>query len=209
MPHYPAKYRSPSRTTRRLVGLTAMSAIVGAPGLFAAPAQAAPESTWDKLAACESSGNWSINTGNGYYGGVQFSQSTWEAFGGSEYASRADLATRDQQIAIAERVLAGQGWGAWPTCSAQVGARGSGDAGATAAVATQSSTGVPTEQTTSAQAGSGTGPAAKYVVLAGDTLSTIARAQQVTGGWQEIYQHNARLISDPDVIHPGQQLDLS
>lgn len=204
MPHYPAKYRSPSRTTRRLVGLTAMSAIVGAPVLFAASAQAAPESTWDRLAQCESSGNWSINTGNGYYGGVQFSQSTWEEFGGSQYATRADQATRDQQIAVAERVLAGQGWGAWPTCSAQTGARGSGDAGATAVVTTRAAT----AQATPAQAGATGHPAGDYVVLAGDTLSTIARAQQITGGWQEVYQRNIHVISDPDNIFPGQQLDL-
>lgn len=93
--------------------------------------QAATLSTWDKLAQCESGGNWRINTGNGYYGGVQFSQSTWEAYGGSAYASRADLATRHEQIAVAERTLAGQGWGAWPTCSKNTGATGAGDPRAT------------------------------------------------------------------------------
>ena len=67
---------------------------------------------------CESSGNWSINTGNGYYGGLQFSPSTWAAFGGLAYAPRADLATESQQIAVAEKVLAVQGPGAWPTCGA-------------------------------------------------------------------------------------------
>jgi hypothetical protein len=71
---------------------------------------------WDAVARCESGGNWSINTGNGYYGGLQFSSSTWTGFGGGEYAPRADLATREQQIAVAERVLAVQGRGAWPTC---------------------------------------------------------------------------------------------
>ena len=71
---------------------------------------------WDAVAACESGGNWSINTGNGYYGGLQFSSSTWLAFGGGAYAPRADLAAQGQQIAIAEKVLAAQGPGAWPTC---------------------------------------------------------------------------------------------
>jgi hypothetical protein len=71
---------------------------------------------WDAVAQCESGGNWSINTGNGYYGGLQFSQSTWEAYGGAEYAARADLASRDAQIAVAEKVLAAQGAGAWPHC---------------------------------------------------------------------------------------------
>ncbi|MBB2772869.1 UNVERIFIED_ORG: uncharacterized protein YabE (DUF348 family) [Mycolicibacterium obuense] len=76
--------------------------------------------TWDALAFCESSGNWAINTGNGFYGGVQFTQSTWESFGGLRYAPRADLATREEQIAIAELTQAGQGWGAWPVCSRRV-----------------------------------------------------------------------------------------
>ncbi|WP_305852279.1 transglycosylase family protein [Blastococcus sp. PRF04-17] len=71
---------------------------------------------WDAVAMCESGGNWSINTGNGYYGGLQFSQSTWDAFGGQTYAPRADLATKSEQITVAERVLVGQGPGAWPTC---------------------------------------------------------------------------------------------
>jgi hypothetical protein len=71
---------------------------------------------WDAVARCESGGNWSIDTGNGYYGGLQFSQSTWDAFGGGAYAARADLATKSEQIAVAEKVLAGQGPGAWPVC---------------------------------------------------------------------------------------------
>lgn len=78
-------------------------------------AGAAPD--WDMLAGCESSGNWAINTGNGFYGGVQFAQSTWEEFGGLAYAPRADLATREQQIEIATAVLAVQGNQAWPDCS--------------------------------------------------------------------------------------------
>jgi hypothetical protein len=71
---------------------------------------------WDAVAMCESGGNWSINTGNGYYGGLQFSSSTWMAFGGGTYAPRADLAAKAEQIAIAENVLAAQGPGAWPVC---------------------------------------------------------------------------------------------
>ena len=71
---------------------------------------------WDGVAQCEAGGNWAINTGNGYYGGLQFDLSTWNAYGGSQYAERPDLASRDAQIAIAEKVLAAQGAGAWPTC---------------------------------------------------------------------------------------------
>ena len=106
-----------------------LAAAVGAAGalavtLPAGAAHAASTSTWNAIAKCESGGNWSINTGNGYYGGVQFSSSTWRAFGGTKYASRADLASKSEQIAIAEKVLAAQGWGAWPGCSAKLGLSG-------------------------------------------------------------------------------------
>jgi len=88
----------------------------------AAPRQASSGDggVWDQLAQCESGGNWSINTGNGYYGGLQFSQSSWEAAGGE---GRADQASREQQIAAAENLQAQQGWGAWPTCSSRIGLR--------------------------------------------------------------------------------------
>ncbi|MFI9508746.1 transglycosylase family protein [Nocardia sp. NPDC052566] len=79
---------------------------------------------WDALARCESTGNWSINTGNGYYGGIQFDQGTWERQGGLKYAPRADLATREEQIAIAEVTRARQGWGAWPACTSRLGIGG-------------------------------------------------------------------------------------
>lgn len=86
-----------------------------------APAVTTTDPVWDLLASCESTNNWAINTGNGFYGGLQFTQSTWEAFGGGEYAPRADLASREQQIAVAERTQAEQGWGAWPACTAKYG----------------------------------------------------------------------------------------
>ena len=79
--------------------------------------------TWDALAQCEATGNWHINTGNGYYGGVQFDQNTWERQGGLRYAARADLATREEQIAIAEVTRERQGWGAWPSCTSRLGLR--------------------------------------------------------------------------------------
>ncbi|MGV9744731.1 transglycosylase family protein [Rhodococcus zopfii] len=78
---------------------------------------------WDALARCEAGGNWAINTGNGYYGGVQFDQSTWERQGGLRYAPRADLATREEQIAIAAGTQQAHGWGAWPSCSGRLGVR--------------------------------------------------------------------------------------
>ena len=84
-------------------------------------ASAAPDSDWDRLAQCEAGGNWHINTGNGYYGGLQFNAGTWRAYGGGEFAALPHQATREQQIAVAERTLAAQGWGAWPACSARLG----------------------------------------------------------------------------------------
>lgn len=89
--------------------------------LAAAPqAGAASVEQWDQVAACESGGNWAINTGNGYQGGLQFSQQTWSGFGGDQYAPTADQATKEQQIEIAENVLATQGAGAWPNCGGSV-----------------------------------------------------------------------------------------
>jgi hypothetical protein len=87
-----------------------------APQSSGGPAQDTGRHDWNAVAQCESGGNWDINTGNGFYGGLQFTSSTWLAFGGAAYAPRADLAARSQQIAVAERVLADQGAGAWPTC---------------------------------------------------------------------------------------------
>ena len=111
------------RSAARMIVTTLVALLpVGLLGaVFPAPAQAATLRTWERLAACESGGRWHINTGNGYYGGVQFSGSTWLAYGGGRYAHRADLATRDQQIRIAEKVLKDVGWHAWPACSAKLG----------------------------------------------------------------------------------------
>ncbi|CAB4322588.1 MAG: hypothetical protein F2520_01590 [Actinobacteria bacterium] len=100
----------------------APAVVVGANTGRAAPA-AADGSVWDRLAQCESGGNWAINTGNGFTGGLQFVRSTWLGVGGGEYAPDAYLATREQQIDIATRVLASQGWGAWPGCTSMMGLR--------------------------------------------------------------------------------------
>jgi hypothetical protein len=109
-----------TRFSVRALVLGVAAATLGALGLTA-PAHAASDDTWNRLAQCESGGNWRINTGNGYYGGVQFSLGSWNAVGGNRYAPRPDLATRTQQVAAAERLLAIQGWGAWPACSRKLG----------------------------------------------------------------------------------------
>ncbi|HLR97437.1 MAG TPA: transglycosylase family protein, partial [Jiangellaceae bacterium] len=117
MTYVPRHARTASRFPKRGAGIAASAAIgIALPLGMSGTASAASDSTWDSLAECESGGDWSINTGNGYYGGLQFSQQTWEAFGGTEYASSADQASRGEQIATAEKVLDGQGWGAWPAC---------------------------------------------------------------------------------------------
>jgi len=111
------RHRKPTTSTVGVAKLAFTGAVIGGGGIaLAGHAAAAPDSEWDRVAACESGGNWGINTGNGYHGGLQFSQGTWASHGGGEYASSANQATRDQQIAVAERVLASQGRGAWPVC---------------------------------------------------------------------------------------------
>lgn len=141
-----------SKIARNIARVLAVGAIAGG-GLAMAGtgANAADGGTWDALAQCESSGNWGINTGNGYAGGLQFSQSTWEAYGGAGSPANA---SREQQIAVAERVQAGQGWGAWPSCAAQLGLSGGGGQAyspaavpaAPAPVAAQSSDVLPVQQ---------------------------------------------------------------
>ncbi|MDT0423405.1 transglycosylase family protein [Streptomyces evansiae] len=115
----------PPRIQRASLTVTAGGAGLALPLVAAGGATAATEQTWDKVARCESGGDWDINTGNGFYGGLQFTTSTWKAFGGSAYASRADQATRAEQIVVAEKVLKSQGPHAWPTCGPRAGlARG-------------------------------------------------------------------------------------
>ena len=225
--HRHGRHRRPSRARRLALRGVVAGAAVGALTIGAVvPASAAPISTWNDIAQCESSGNWHINTGNGYYGGLQFSQSTWAAFGGLQYAPRADLATKAQQIAVAERTLAVQGWGAW-TCAAKVGASGSAqnrDVSAPAQpdpqpdpqpVAPQHAGADVASSTVTSTTGSGPRHAAPdrdrdrtYRVAAGDTLSQIALRLHVAGGWEALYHLNSDLISNPNLIYPGQVLQL-
>ncbi|MYY11898.1 LysM peptidoglycan-binding domain-containing protein [Streptomyces sp. SID4919] len=244
------KHRKPSKATRivALAGVT--GAAVAAPLMAAGTASAATAAEWDTVAQCESGGNWSINTGNGYYGGLQFSASTWAAFGGTAYAATANQATKSQQIEIAEKVLAGQGKGAWPSCG--VGLSGAAYGGGAAEQPKpqpqqtqpqqqpQQSAPAPqpqqeTEQRASrsqdrapaaapSQAPKPAAPAEKietptgkkvekgdgeYKVKTGDTLSAIADAEGVKGGWQKLFELNDDIVDDADFIFPGQQLHLS
>ena len=206
----------PSRINRASLTVTAGGAGIALPLITAASAGAATTDVWEKVAACESTGNWHINTGNGYYGGLQFTGSTWAAYGGTAYAPRADLATRDQQIAVAEKVLDGQGPGAWPTCSVRAGLTRGGDApdiapqsqGTKPAAAPKKA--APREQPKAAASPTTVpGQRESYTVARGDSLSGIASTEQVRGGWQRLYAANRQVVGDdPDLILPGQRLSL-
>ncbi|WP_141119940.1 transglycosylase family protein, partial [Mycobacterium malmoense] len=111
------RHRKPSTSNISVAKIAVTGAVLGGGSIaLAGQAAAATDGEWDQVARCESGGNWAINTGNGYHGGVQFSASTWASHGGGQYAPSAELATKEQQIAVAERVLATQGRGAWPVC---------------------------------------------------------------------------------------------
>ncbi|MEU5772505.1 transglycosylase family protein [Streptomyces venezuelae] len=232
------KHRRPSKATRvvTLAGVT--GAAVAAPLMAAGSASAATTSEWDAVAQCESGGNWSINTGNGYYGGVQFSASTWSAYGGTKYAPTADKASKAQQIEIAEKVLAGQGKGAWPSCGVGLSGASPSTGGGSQEQAPQQKA-EPQPQQTQQQAApqqqqaapkpqpkpqpqteskktveTPTGKTVKkgdgeYKVKTGDTLSKIAQAEHVKGGWHKVYKLNGDIIDNADMIYPGQQLHLS
>ncbi|MGW0825639.1 LysM peptidoglycan-binding domain-containing protein [Streptomyces sp. NPDC002845] len=197
-----------TRTTAVLAG----AALLAPLGLLAAHgnAAAADGGVWDRIAQCESGGNWHINTGNGYYGGLQFSASTWRAYGGTAYAATADQASKAQQIEIATKVQRGQGWGAWPTCSARAGAYGSAPAAPSTGsenpkpAPAQRSEQLPTRSSGHTDRSSSRGD---YTVRSGDTLSGIAARHGTT--WQRIYAANKAVIGgDPDMIVPGQRLKI-
>lgn len=224
------RHRRPSKPARVAAIAGAAGAAVALPLMGATGAQAASVDTWDKVAQCESTGNWSINTGNGYYGGLQFSQSSWEAAGGTQYASRADLASKDQQIATAEKLLSMQGPGAWPHCSQVAGLTSGGPApeiggqqqapqqqeSAPQQQAPQQQAEPQQEQRTEAPASRSTERAEKpassgeqgdYTVRSGDTLHKIAEANNTT--WLDLYEANKSVVGDnPNLIFPGQQLSL-
>ncbi|WP_181784025.1 LysM peptidoglycan-binding domain-containing protein [Pseudonocardia pini] len=204
MARYRGKHRKPSTAGRTIARTAIAGAVAGVPLVAVAPAaNAATDATWDRLAQCESSGNWAINTGNGFSGGLQFTRSTWTAFGGGQFAPVAHQATREEQIVVAEKVLAGQGWGAWPSCSKKIGASGgptprSAPAEAAPAPAVEPVRS-PARQYLSAPAG-GT-----YTVKSGDTLGKIASAHGLAN-WKDLLAKNPALAGNPNIIMPGQTL---
>ena len=230
------RHRKPTNHTRTL-GLATAPLVAAIPlATASATSASAATSAWDRLAGCESGENWHINTGNGYYGGLQFADSTWDGNGGSKYASRADLASRAEQIVVAAKVLDGSGWSPWPACSSRLGL-GADDRREALATAEQLRQALSGGQSAgdSTQSAQGTQTAAEqratdnrvqtdrasrgrhrkapssgvYVVRRGDTLSAIARNRDVPGGWQRLYRINRQTIgSNPGLIRPGQRLHL-
>jgi hypothetical protein len=195
---------------KRVVGVFAALALaVGLTAGAAAPAHGATN-VWDKVAQCESGGNWKINTGNGYYGGLQFLGSTWRAYGGRTYASQAHQATKAEQIAIARRVLADAGPGAWPTCSKRANltrANGGADRNATpsgnsaaSASSSSSSTSFTKQQRKFAHKNARVKrpsyrtfiPGETIRVRRGDDLVKIARRYDVRGGWKAVFNLNRK-----------------
>ena len=214
------------KQSTRIASLAATAALGAgvAMAVGATPAHATDLSVWDRVAQCESSGNWAINTGNGFYGGLQFTRSTWLGYGGGAYASTANLASKSQQIAIAQKVLASQGPGAWPVCSVRAGLTTSNGGTSVAVRANVTPKRTVTHERTvtrevdattrSATRKSFTTPKAsevagtKYSVRAGDTLSTIAERNHVAGGWQGLWQKNRATISNPNLIFVDQVITL-
>ncbi|XAS64757.1 transglycosylase family protein [Micrococcaceae bacterium Sec5.8] len=223
-----------STAARRGIAFAAVSiagVALSASAANAAVPTATNASVWDSLAQCESSGNWAINNGNGFSGGLQFTPSTWAAYGGTGSAANA---SREQQIAVAERVQAGQGWGAWPSCSAKLGLSGGAIAPqsvpvvkAPAAVPAQAK--VPAKAAPMAAAPKAAAPKVaapkaavqaprhaaavalsgeSYTIQSGDTLSKIADKLNITGGWQQLADANAATITNPNLVFPGQVLQL-
>jgi LysM repeat protein len=202
-----AKHRAPRyvRTKHALAGVpvAAGATVVGLSVLSTPAAQAATTHDWTGVAQCESGGDWDINTGNGYYGGLQFSQSTWAGYGGTGLAARADLATPAEQVQIAEKVLAGQGIGAWPTCGKRLT-----DGTTPAAVGTAAPAPAPAPAPEKVAVTGDAATAGSYTVVRGDTLAKIAAAHGQS--WHELYQLNVGVIgADPNVLVPGQVLVTS
>ena len=223
--------------SRALRGGLAAVALTGAGvAMVGTPANAADTATWDALAECESGGDWGINTGNGFSGGLQFTPSTWAAFGGT---GAPENASKAEQIAVAEKVQATQGWGAWPACSAKLGLSGGGGAPAPApapaeapvqeapeynvaqapvqeAPVQEAPVEAPVQQAPVAQAPAAQAPVQAqvavsgetYSVQAGDTLNTIATELGIEGGWQALQAANADTVSNPNLIFVDQVLQL-
>ncbi|MET8761873.1 transglycosylase family protein [Lentzea sp. NPDC004782] len=183
-------------TARAVLVAFSATAFIAAGGAIAA---AAPSVDWDRVARCESGNNWSANTGNGYYGGLQFTQSTWQANGGTGSAHRA---SREEQIRVAENVLRSQGIGAWGAC----GRRATGGAGEPVRPVRSTPVTRRAVPDVPVAAASTSNPAGDYTIKPGDTLSGIAEELHVEGGWRALVEKNAQYLTNPDLIRTGDRI---
>ncbi|SFR27908.1 LysM domain-containing protein [Lentzea waywayandensis] len=188
-----------SVTTARVLLLSASTAALIAAG--STIASAAPSVDWDRIAQCESGNNWSTNTGNGYSGGLQFSPSTWKANGG---AGSAHQASREEQIRVAERVLASQGIGAWGACGRRGGS--SPQPVRQRHVPVGSKAVARSVPVVPVAAPSASNPDGDYTIKPGDTLSSIATELRVDGGWQALVAKNSQFLTNPDLIRVGDRI---
>ena len=173
----------------------------------AAAATATATATWDKVAVCESGGDWTADTGNGAYGGLQISTATWDAYGGAHFAATPNRATEAEQIGIAQRVLQEQGPGAWPVCSVRTGLTRTNGAAAPARATTQPKQPAKKQPAPAKKAGAAGGTTREHTVRPGDTLSGVAQELAVPGGWEPLYQQNRGTIGgNPNLIRPGEHL---
>jgi murein DD-endopeptidase MepM/ murein hydrolase activator NlpD len=200
-----------SNLTRAAVTGGAILAATGTIAVIAPDAHAATtELNWTKVAGYKSSGNWAINTGNGFYGDLQFTQQTWAGFGGLAYAARADLATPAQQIAIAEKVLAVQGPNAWPVCSQGAATTAAAQPAPAPAPVVRSLVAKPAAPAASPALAPVVKPVSaggSYTVVRGDTLGRIAAAHGTTVA--ALYTANRAIVGgNPNLIFPGQVLAL-
>lgn len=208
----PGRHKKPSNTSRKarvLAGSAVASALVVAPvAVTTTPANAAG-SVWDRVARCESGGNWKINTGNGYHGGLQFSHGTWIAYGGGKYARNANGASRVEQITIARKTLAKQGPGAWPVCGRKAGLTRSNGRADTGTTTTKTKTKTK-DKPKSKDTGKSKTSTVKldYKVARGDTLAKIAHKKHVAGGWKKVWAKNKARVHNPNRIYVGQRLDV-
>jgi nucleoid-associated protein YgaU len=188
--------------SRKAIVLGVLAATLLGLVFLAAPANASTVN-WDAIAQCESGGNWATATGNGFYGGLQFTLGTWRANGGTGMPQNA---SRAAQIAVAERVLATQGIHAWPVCGQRAGSAAprAQHAATTHATVTRPAKRAASPATRTTLNTTATG---WYIVVPGDTLSRIALAHQL-GSWSAVFALNRTTITNPNMIFPGERVAL-
>ncbi|WP_026197090.1 transglycosylase family protein [Sciscionella marina] len=211
-------HRKHSSVVKHIAKIGIAAAVIGIPSVaISVPASA---TNWDSVAQCESGGNWSTNTGNGFSGGLQFTPSTWKANGGS---GSPQGASRSEQIRVAENVKASQGMGAWPNCGSKGGSSSSSSSSSSSYKSSHSSSYSSKKYSSSSSHSSSSSSSSSkakasttttvktghgdYTVAPGDTLSKIATEKGVKGGWSQLYKLNKDTLTSANNLFPGQKLE--